>query len=124
MDNFFEIGKKIVVISDSTEISYERWKVYTVVQIDKTKHRLMAVNACGKKCGWLDYGDAAPFNELFENLYQKLDLSSKEDIELLDQCIQEEIDYLVAEGFGEIASDQRFRFFTDNEIEFQIDSVS
>lgn len=124
MNKIFHLGKKLVVVSPSTNSFYEQGKMYTVVKIDEKKQRLMAVNSDGKKCGWLNCSDATPVNELFEDLYQKIDLSSKEDIELLAECIQEEIDYLVAEGFGEITSDQCFRFFTDNEIQFQIDSIS
>ncbi len=61
---------------------------------------------------------------MFDDLYKKLRIESQEDMELLEECIREEIDYLVAEGFVKVLPNGKYRFYTDEEIQKEIDEIS
>lgn len=62
--------------------------------------------------------------EIFKDLYEQIDINNPEDVKFLDDCIEEEIDYLLAEGFGERMTDGTFRFFTEEEIDLEVERAS
>ena len=59
-----------------------------------------------------------------EDFYKNFIINTQKDMDLLEQCIQEEMNYLLAEGFIEDVGNGRYRIFTEQELQDQLNQLS